>query len=182
MAKSYQRFYRRLFAPLEKQLGRLDRDTLVPLVGFEFGGPLSLCTIGGQNAFVNYVSCELAVREDQEKGECGSYELLIMCDNEQWARSVLTNIGRMSLQVQFGHQHTLDIGAWVDAECSLQGILFEQVVCVRIDGQRHGILRCHGITKPELKSAKKMGPAHLLDQLKVKGIYPRTEVTRASIV
>jgi len=164
-------------------LGKLDDETLMPLVGFDAGGPLSFCTVGRKrgDACVTYVSCELAVREDQEKGKQGSYEVLMACDDEQWAKSILTNIGWMSLEVVFEDSHTLDIAPWVEDDASLQGILFEEFARVQIEGEPHGILRRHGVTRPEMEFASRKGADRLLSALKSASIYPNSLTTRSSI-
>jgi hypothetical protein len=102
-------FYKRLFAPLEEALGSVDPDTLAAIIGFDAGGPLNYCTIGshGRTAAVSYVSCELAVRKEQVPSEFGRYELLASCSDEEWIRSVVSDIGRMSLKSQFGDGHTM---------------------------------------------------------------------------
>jgi hypothetical protein len=88
----------------------------------------------------------------------------------------------MSLGVTFGHGHTLDIGPWVNSEEALQGIVFETVSTTMIDGKRYGVLRCIGITRPELEYAYRKGTTDLLSLLKRAGYYPNTELRRRSIL
>jgi hypothetical protein len=109
---NYDSFYSALFQPVDDSFGPRDPDTIVALIGFDLGGPLNLCTWGGATGdqTTTYVSCELAVRDDQITGELGPYELMVTCDEETWVRSVLSDIGRMSLEARFYHHHTLDIG------------------------------------------------------------------------
>src|SRR5260221_14113422 len=108
-----KRFYAQLFAPVEAQLGPIDSETLCAISGFDAGGPLNFCTIknGADNPFITYVSCELAVRKEQQPCDLGRYELLCACDDEQWVRSIITRIGQESMHTAFGHGHTLDISA-----------------------------------------------------------------------
>jgi hypothetical protein len=103
-------FYRLLFAPLEEAHGTLDVNTLVAIIGFDAGGPLNFCTFNANSPDLptTYVSCELAQRVDQVPSELGRYELLATCAGEAWVRSTVTDIARMSLEVSFGHGHTLD--------------------------------------------------------------------------
>src|SRR5687767_9061199 len=111
----YDRFYLELFKPIEERIGKIDAETITAIVGFDFGGPVSLCTVGyGREQFVTYVTCELAVREEQLPAEFGRYELMISCDNEKWARKILTKIGEMSMESVFEHGHTVDIGQIVE--------------------------------------------------------------------
>jgi len=181
----YGEFYSNLFVPIEEAfVGSIDRDTLMAIVGFDAGGPLNFCTIGHERGdkFVTYVSCELAVRRQQKPSEFGRYELLMTCDDEEWARSLLSDIGRMSLDVAFGDAHTLDIGRWVKPRGPIQGVAFEKFACVEIGGEKFGILRCIGITRPELKYAQKHGVPALVTRLKEAGAYPNSSVRRHSVI
>ena len=180
----YQRFYSQLFAPLEASLGPIDRDTIVALIGFDAGGPLNFCTIAAERAdrFITYVSCELAVRPEQQPSEFGRYELLATCNDERWVRSILTKIGRMSTDVAFGHHHTLDVGGCVQPGDVIQGVVFEEVYETEIDGVNYGVLRCLGITRPEMEYAQEHGPSNLLSLLKRSQVYPCTNVTRKSVL
>ena len=180
----YHNFYRQLFAPLESSLGRIDRDTIVAILGFDMGGPLNFCTIGrdSDRPCRTYVSCELAVREAQQPSAIGRYELLVSCDDERWVRSIVTDIGRMSFEVAFAHGHTLDIGPWVDPDAPIQGIVFEDVSTCRIDGQPYGILRVIGISRHEMEYAQEYGVPTLIARLKTAGVYPETRVFRDSVI
>ena len=181
----YLAFYARLFAPLEACLGALDPDTLMAIIGFDEGGPLNLCTIGRGGDVVTYVSCELAVREDQVPNASGRYELLVSGNDEDWIRQVITDTGDMSLRTAFDDGDTLDIGAWVDDDdgsgTSLQGLLFRQEVIVDIDGARYGVLRAVGITRAEMELAREHGADALVARLQAADVYPHTLPGRAAV-
>src|SRR5262245_9005958 len=180
---NYQEFYSKLFKPVEEEIGILDRETIVSIVGFDWGGPLNICTIGRKQKkkFVTYVTCELAVRDDQKIGGIGPYELMMTSDDENWSRSVLTNVGRMSLEELFEHGHTLDIAPWVKKQFPVQGIAFEQFAKIKIGRRKYGILRCHGITRAELEFAQQQGVDRLIRHLKEDGVYPNTSIRRKTI-
>ncbi len=181
---NHERFYRTLFAPLEERVGPIDRGTLAAIVGFDAGGPLSFATIGrGRGTpFVTYVSCELAVHPDQKPNESGRYEFLITCDDESWVRTIVSAIGRMSFDEPFGHLHTVDVGAWVKASDSIQGVAFEKFSEMEIEGKHFNVLRCIGITRSEMEYAQEYGAAALIGKLKDAKVYPRTETHRKSIL
>jgi hypothetical protein len=63
----HQPFYEQLLAPIEAEFGPVDPMTIAAIIGFDAGGPLGFRTFGGQtgSACITYVSCELAIREDQ---------------------------------------------------------------------------------------------------------------------
>ena len=180
----YRSFYESLFSPIEAMIGPIDLETIGAVIGFDMGGPLSFCTIGASNhsSMITYVSCELAVREEQKPSSIGRYELLCTCDDQAWVRTIVSRIGRASLETVFGPNHTLDIGALVGPEDPIQGVLLEQVCTVEIDQRQFSILRVIGITRPELEFALKSGIANLRDCLTDAGVYPNTIVNRASVV
>jgi hypothetical protein len=153
-AAKVREFYDALFAPLIEAEGSLDRDTIMAIVGFEAGGPISLCTIGSERPGPTiFVTCELAVRRDQVPSEVGRYELLTVTSDEAWARSILTNIGGMTLEVAFGHLHTLDIAPWVQEDFHIQGILFTVEYAVVVEGEKYAVIRCSGLTRSQLERA-----------------------------
>ena len=139
---SYAKFYKRLFQPIEECIGALDAETSMAIIGFDCGGPVSLTTVGRRREkFVTYVTCELAVRNEQPPASFGRYEVMMSCDEERWARNVLTKVGQMSMQTAFGSGRTLDISQVVEKDCPMRGLVVEEFARVRIDGNDFGILR-----------------------------------------
>lgn len=190
MDMDYQKFYRQLYAPLEATHGRIDTNTIVAIIGFDAGGPLNFCTIGREanQEIVVYVSCELAVRSEQLPNSFGRYELLASCDSEEWVRSVLSDTGRMTLDTAFNDEDTMDIGGWVNEggwfkrKPPLQGLLFKKEFSTAIDEKPYGVLRCIGITRPEMEFARKHGASALIEKLNEAGVYPHTIVSRKSVI
>ncbi len=189
----YKRFYKTIFAPLTTSIGPIDANTLFAIMGFDVGGPLNFSTIGAERgaSTITYVSCELAVREEQKPTKHGGYryELLASCDDEKWVRHVLTSLGHMSLNVAFDQGHTVDIGFIANPqnvkngiEAPIQGVLFHEECIAEYEGKRYGVLRCIGITRREMELAQLKGSAVLVSRLKEAGIWPNTMVTRKSIV
>ena len=179
---SYREFYKQLFKPIRETVGEIDADTLVAIIGFDAGGPLNFCTVHhGGDSCVTYVSCELAVRDAQPHKELAGYELMITSDDETWVRSLLTDIGWMTLDATLDHGHTLDIGPWVGEGDAIQGVVFERFATVTIDRQSYGLLYCHGVTRPELAWAMRNGVDALLAELKKAGVYPTTPRNRERI-
>jgi hypothetical protein len=175
----YQRFYAQLFQPIEERIGRIDDKTLMAIIGFDGGGPVSLCTVGqGLEQFVTYVTCELCVRKAQKPAGCGRYELMMTCDDQDWARKILSNIGHMSIEAAFDHGHTVDIGQIVGPDCPLQGLVVERFARVKIRCRGYGLLRLHGVTRSELEFAMEEGADALLERLQHAGVYPRTSIHR----
>jgi hypothetical protein len=191
----YERFYTALFAPLRESIGPIDKNTIFAIIGFDVGGPLNFCTIGADRSSgpISYISCELAVRDEQVPTKDGGYryELLTSCDDEQWVRKVLTKLGRMSLEVAFDHGHTVDIGSLVNQQGAegahgsappIQGVLFQRECITEHQGKRFGVLRCVGITRAEMEFAMTEGSSALVSRLIVAGVWPHTLVHRRSIL
>jgi|SRR5581483_2780094 len=179
----YKRFYKQLFQPIEERVGHVDEASITAIVGFDCGGPVTLCTVvRGQEQFVTYVTCELSVRKEQPPAECGRYEIMMTCDDERWAHNMLTKVGQMSLESAFGNGHTIDISALVGADCPVQGLVVEEFARVIVDGQPFGILFLHGLTRSELQFAMEAGADKVLGLLRRAGIYPRTSVRRKESV
>jgi hypothetical protein len=170
--------YELIFAPVVGSLGALDECCLTAIVGFWADRPISLRTIGRdqRDTFVTYVTCELAVREDQIPSNIGRYELLITCNDENWAWTILTKAGQMTIETAFGSGHTLDIGAWVGEGDHVQGLAFEELCRSSVEGERYAIFRLHGLTRDELNSRMEFGVDAVLAQRKHNGVYPLTQV------
>jgi hypothetical protein len=179
----YQQFYKQLFQPIEKRIGHVDEASIMAIIGFDCGGPVTLCTVGhGREQFVTYVTCELSVCDEQKPARFGRYEVMMTCDDEQWAHNILTKLGQMSLEGAFGHGHTIDIGPVAGPDCPVQGLVVEEFARVTIDGKPYGILYFHGVTRPELEFAMESGTDALLERFRECGIYPRTSVHRKDSV
>lgn len=173
---SYTEFYDLLFKPVTERVGPIDPETLVAIVGFDAGGSLSLCTVDRGNEFVTYVSCELAVRDDMHVGDSGPYELMTTCDDESWARTVLTSIARLGQEAELGDGHTIDLEQVVGKEPRIQGVALEEFASVSIKGAPYRILRVHGLTRNELTFAFERGVDALLERRRNAGDFPRTRV------
>jgi len=179
----YKKFYKQLFQPIEERVGSVDEVSIMAIIGFDCGGPVTLCTVGrGREQFVTYITCELAVNNEQKPAEFGRYEVMMMCDDEKWAHNILTKIGQMSLEGVFEHGHTVDIGQVVGADCPMQGLIVEEFARVPVDGRGYGILRFHGVTRSELEFAMHCDTDKLIERLKQAAIYPRTSVNRRESV
>ena len=179
-----QAFYAEIFRPVEKEFGQLDAETLMAIIGFAAGGPVNLSTVGRKRGeeFVTYVSCELACYEDQKPSSEGPFELLMTCNDEDWAITALTAAGEMSLAARLDHGHSLDLGPRLDEDSRLQGIVFERFSVSTIGGLKYGILRAIGVTRAELEWCRKNSVARLIQELKRAGVYPRTDVRRHSVL
>jgi hypothetical protein len=81
-----------------------------------------------------------------------------------------------------GPGHTIDFGELVDAGEPIQAVVLEDVCAVSIDDQDYGILRCIGITRPELEYARQQSVSSLLERLVEANVYPHTDTRRDSVL
>lgn len=179
----YEAFYEQLFRPIERSFGKIDPNTIFHIIGFDCGGPLNFSTVGveAKSAFVTYISCELSVREEQVASSNGRFELMCHSNDEDWVRVVLTSVGRLSLEAQLDDGHTVDISEIAPAEASFRAVALERFASTTIEGRDFSILRVHGITEDELQIAREEGSEALFRRLKSAGVYPNTDVHRASV-
>ena len=167
---------------VEEHLGAFDRPIEFRVFPFDAGGALNFLTIARGEPFVTYVSWDLFGHEQQQHGSLGRYELLTTCDNEEWCLDVLTKIGRQGCEEVFEPGDTFDIGPWVGPQVPLQGVVFEEALRAVVQQERCGLLRCIGVTRPELGFAVRCGTPALVERLKRAGIYPRTIVRRGDSI
>jgi hypothetical protein len=175
---TYDEHYEALFRPVVERVGPLDPETLTSIVGFDAGGPVSMCTVGlGRAAFPTFVTCELSVREDQKTGASDPFDLLITCNDEDFARRTLTAIGDLSLSSSLGHGHTVSLDEDL-GENGIDGVLLEEFAKVTIAGESFCLLRVLGVDARTLRLARRRGVAAAVTELKDIGSYPKTLIER----
>ena len=172
------------FRLIDEHVGPFDRPLQFYVFPFDAGGVVNLLTvgIGRSEPFITYVTWDLFGHDQQKRGSFGRYELLATCDLEQWCSEVLTNIGRLGLQEIFEPGDTLDIGSWIRPEDALQGVVLEEAFSTHVDYEHCGLIRCIGVTRPELEFARRHGVPILVQRLKRASIYPRTIARRRESV
>ena len=168
------------FRVIDERFGPFDRPFQFQVFPFDARGALNLLTVGvgRSEPFVTYVTWDLFGHEQQKRGSFGRYELLATCDDAQWCSDVLTRIGRLGLAELFEPGDTLDIGQWVNVDAPIQGVLFEEAFRTELLGERCGLLRCIGVTRPELQFAIKQGNRALMERLDRAHVYPHTMIHR----
>ncbi|MCK6474394.1 MAG: suppressor of fused domain protein [Planctomycetes bacterium] len=181
--EQYDAFYDKIRGAAAAECGKLKETTTFHIIGFDMGGPINYFSTQCEDeaGCLTHVTSELAVRAAQNASAFGRFELLMTCDDEKWCSRQLTGIAAMSLESTFGHGHTVDIGAFVKRKDPLQGLLLEKFATFQFEGESYGILRCIGITRPEMEFAIENGKDRLFRALKKAGVYPRTLVKRRSV-
>jgi hypothetical protein len=167
---------------IEKSIGPFDRPFRFHVFPFSAGGDLNFLTVGQGGPFATYISWDLFGHEEQKRGSLGRYELLAVCDDERWCLDILTKVGRQTLHELFEPGDTFDIGPWVTAGSSIQGVLFDEALRLELQGETCGLLRCVGITRSELEFATRRGVPALVECLIRAAVYPRTSIHRNGTV
>lgn len=91
--------FRLLFRKLEWMHGALDKDTLASVVGFNGGGPVSMCTLASKSI---YVTCELSLYPQQKPSAEGlKYEFL--------STGSFDENTCLSMNEHLGDGHTVDV-------------------------------------------------------------------------
>jgi hypothetical protein len=74
----------------------------------------------------------------------------------------------------------------VKPDAALQGVIFEDAFQTKLRcwvlSKPCGLLRCIGVTRPELNFSRKHGVPALIERLKLADIYPKTMVQRQGSV
>ena len=176
------------FKLIDERIGPFDRPFQFRPFPFDAGGSLNFLTVGAKSGepFTTYISWDLFGHEKQKHGKLGRYELLAVCDDENWCIDVLTQIGRQGLDAVIESGDTFDIGPLVKPDAALQGVIFEDAFQTKLRcwvlSKPCGLLRCIGVTRPELNFSRKHGVPALIEPLKLADIYPKTMVQRQGSV
>lgn len=172
-------FHSQLFRSVHERIGPMDDTDIVPFVGFDRGGLIRLSTVGrDRDEFVTYVTCELATRDEQQLASLGNYEFMITCDDQSWAREVLTQVGKMSFNTAFEDGHAMDFCEAFGPDFPLAGLVVEEFARASVDDRPCAIYQIHGVTRTELDYAIRFGTKKLLEVFKNAGLYPQTAVNR----
>ncbi len=129
--------YEALFASVIARLGVLSPSTLTAVIGFSAGGPVSMVQVEGAQAFV---TCELSMYPEQIPSSEGErYELLCrMPLSELQTQDLLTGLGALSMEVELGDGHTIDVSAF-EVEPSLAVVKLSHFSSTVVNGERYGI-------------------------------------------
>jgi hypothetical protein len=133
---AYEHNYSKLFERLEDEYGKLDADTITWAIGFSAGGPVSMCE---RKAARLFVTCELSVYDEQKVSTDGlRFEFFSKDDfDEEQACTVFTALGRLSMEAQLGHNHTVDLSQIAEARTGVVRLhLFSKAT---IDGGEYGL-------------------------------------------
>src|SRR3954470_14519642 len=148
---NFPAFYAQLLAPVEAIYGPLDSTQLTPQAPFSEGGAVNIATVGRdrRSHFVTYVTCELACYCLQRPSPVGPFEILVTTNDQGWAQTVLSALGRLSFDDELDQGHSVNVGRIVAPGSPLRGVIFERFPPPGIAPRHYSILRAIGITRPE---------------------------------
>jgi hypothetical protein len=112
MTRTEQHF-ESLFNRVSRELGKVDDTASTGIIGFTGGGPVSMCKVGDGAA---YVTVELSLNPGQLASAEGlRFELLYRGDlSVGTVHSLLTAVGRLSMNAVLGDGHTIDMSGALD--------------------------------------------------------------------
>lgn len=120
--------------------------------------------------------------DEQFANDQGNYELMI-CTREpsEWALHVVSQLALYTHEEPIEPGDTMDLEGALPDDSSLSALLFLDYARFKVLDRDAGLLLCIGITKDELEEYQNGDPNEFVEKLQSKGIYPYTDLQRASI-
>ena len=170
-------------AALKSILGQTDGMVLHAMVPFHLGGQADvLCFPHHLPGGRAYATCELLGEPAQKPNRLGTYELMIAHrDQDRWGPGVISRLARYTCDAQLEPGHTMELGPAVPEASTVAAFLFAEYAHFRYEGRDAGLLLCLGITADELAACRKGKQEQMLAALKAAGVYPYTDLKRASV-
>lgn len=168
-------------------LGEDDGQVLHALIPFflgpEMGGAADVITFRKHLPGVCYVTSELIGYDSQEPNEQGNYELMICHrEEEDWGAQLISRLAFYTCEAVLNHGDTMDIGPAAPEGSTISALLFYDYARFRVRDLEAGLLLCMGITEAESEACQAGRGGEVLDALKSQGIFPYTDLFRASVL
>lgn len=169
-----------LFGPADDAVGHAP----VPLAfGAEAGGAADVVYFSRWREGRLSVTAGLVGPGDQAPNEQGAYELAVCHrDGERWGPGLISRLAAYTLEAVLNPGETMEIGSAVPDGATVVGFLFDDMARFEFRGRAAGVLLCLGITADELARCRAGGTADVLHALRQRGVYPYTDLNRASVV
>ena len=174
-------------AALESVLGKAENTVYHALIPLYLGGFADVLRFRNYIDGVAYATADLTGDSSQIENELGNYELMIcMREESNWACGIMSKLARYTLESKLSPGETMDIGPATPDGSSVSAFLFCRPELSHptftVQGVRCGLLLCIGITDEEIAVCKGEGSKRVLTRLKEAGIFPFTDLNRASVV
>ncbi len=171
---------------LTNVFGPLDEDLVHSITPFSRGGGADVLIFRKYVAGVTYVTSDLTGPgnyQEQIETEIGNYELMICTTvDSEWAAGIISDIAPYTLEAALNPGDTMDMDFPNTSKLNALIFVEPELPPFRFWGREYGILLCVGITRSELKYARKIGSEALLDVLEQNDILPYTDFERESVI
>jgi hypothetical protein len=146
---------------------------------FILGGQADVVSFENHLHGVVYVTSELTGKPDATYTD---YELMICSPVDgPWWPNVISRLAPYTQEAQILSGETMDIDSATPEDSKIKALLFDTYGTFTMFGTQYDIRLCLGITKDELQYKFEHGSEALLAKLKEAGVYPITDLNRASI-
>ncbi len=128
-------------------------------------------------------TCELLGEETQKRNLMGTYELAVAHrDDSDWGAKVISKLARYTCDAVVEPGQTMGIGSAVPPKSTIAGFFFDDYQRFKFEGVDAGILLCIGLTADELSACQQGQRQRVYDALKSAGVFPYTDLFRASVL
>jgi hypothetical protein len=173
---------------LQELLGPTTDRVFHAVTPLELGGQADVVEFPDFVSGATYVTCDLTgPQSSQLPSSLGQYELMICTrSGERWAPNLISRLAPYTFEAVLEPSETMDIGSALPKGSSIAALLFTEPPLARNEfqvlGHRCGLLLCLGITAAELQASLEGRGASLLEALKREGVFPFTDLQRASVL
>lgn len=179
----WQKIWDARLAMLEAELGKSDDNIATSLIPIYLGGGADVLTFNHHIDGPVYVTAGLIGDGSQKRTKLGQYELAIcLREPDDWAPTILSQLAPYTFEAALKHGETMDVAPAMPDGSSIAAFLFQDFAHLTFNGKKAGLLLCLGITAEELEACRAGESTEVVTALKDQGIYPFTEVRRASVV
>jgi hypothetical protein len=146
---------------------------------FALGGQADVVAFYHHLPGVVYVTAELTGKPDACYAD---YELMI-CQRSvtDWGANIISRLAPYTQEAYIGSGESMDIDSATPPNSLIKAFVFDTYRTFALFGQTLSLRLCLGITKAELEFKLEHGAEALLSRLKSHGVYPYTDLDRASI-
>lgn len=186
-SQEWEAWWNARVAAISAVLGEADDHVLHALIPFflgpEMGGAADVIAFRKHLPGVCYVTSELIGYDSQEPNDQGNYELMI-CHrgNDDWGAHLVSRLASYTCEAVLNHGHTMDIGPAAPEGATVCALLFYDYARFQVRDVEAGLLLCIGITETELEACQDGRWEEVVDALKSQGIFPYTDLFRASVL
>ena len=170
-------------AAIESVLGPSEDTVLHALVPFYLGGQADVLTFRKHIAGRVAATCELLGEPSQKRNLLGTYELVIAYrDESDWGPNVISKLARYTCDAQLEPGQTMDIGPAVPPRSTISGFFFDDYKRMNFEREEAGLLLCIALTADELAACKQGKRQMVYEALVAQGVFPYTDLFRASVL